>query len=184
MKRLQSFDSSLFIGKSYFNIDIAQLYLILQLLFYILKSLGDTEKDVSWKSKGSSAEKLTTIITTVNNLSPSIKWYQNFYFCLIFKKSCLKQKNATVIPPNKIIFFIKYELDTWSWDLNSNFTLKDCLFAGGRLAKNADQAKYIYTFYDIGFDSRDSIIAIAIISGIDMSSYVRIDNKKKYFNSQ
>ena len=32
--------------------------------------------------------------------------------CLKFKGSCLKQKNATYTPPNRIIFFIVYELDS------------------------------------------------------------------------
>ena len=39
-------------------------YLILQPLYYTLKRLGDNEKVVSWKSKGFSAEKLTTATTT------------------------------------------------------------------------------------------------------------------------
>ena len=34
IQKLQAFDSSLFIGQSYFNIDEAQLYLILQPLYY------------------------------------------------------------------------------------------------------------------------------------------------------
>ena len=44
------------------------------MLYYTLKRLGDTEKIVSWKSKGLSAEKLTVPITTDKSLSPSIKW--------------------------------------------------------------------------------------------------------------
>ena len=54
-KKLQTFDSSLFIGQSYFNNDGAQLYLMLQPLYYTLKKLGETESVVSWKSKGLSA---------------------------------------------------------------------------------------------------------------------------------
>ena len=106
-----------------------------------MKRLGDTEKVVSWKSKGLSTEKLTTPTTTDNCLSPSIKWYENSNFCLVFKGSCLKQKNATYAPPNIIYFFIVFELDTWSRDLNSDFTLKDCLFGGVKLAKYADPDK-------------------------------------------
>ena len=68
------------------------------------KRLGDTEKVVSWKSKGLSTEKLTTPATTENILSPSIKWYESSNSCLIFKESLLKQKNATLTPPNIIIF--------------------------------------------------------------------------------
>ena len=77
-----------------------------------------------------SAKKLTTHSTTDNSLCPFIKWYGNSNSWLVFKGSCLKQKNATYTPPNRINFFIVYELDTWSPDLNSDFTLKDCLFGG------------------------------------------------------
>ena len=42
-----------------------------------------------------SAEKFTTPTTTDNSLSPSIKWYRNSDFSLVFKGSCSKQKNET-----------------------------------------------------------------------------------------
>ena len=46
MERLQTFDSSLFIGQSYFFNDVAQLYLKFQIFFYISKKLGDNKKIV------------------------------------------------------------------------------------------------------------------------------------------
>ena len=52
------------------------------------------------------------------------------------------------------IFFIAYKLDTWSWDLSSDFTLNDCFFEDVKLAKNADLDKFVYAAYGIGFDSR------------------------------
>ena len=64
------------------------------MLYYSLKRLGDTEKIVSWKSKGFSVEKPTTPTTTDNSLSPTIKWHANSNFCLVFKGSCLKQKKT------------------------------------------------------------------------------------------
>ena len=51
--------------------------------------------------------------------------------------------------------------------MNSNFTLKDCLFGGVKLAKNADADKY--GRMGKGF----------ILFGVDMSSSVHIDNKTK-----
>ena len=66
------------------------------------------------KSKGSLAQKLATPTTTDNNLSPSIKWYGNSNFCLVFKGSCLKSKNATYTPPNRTNLFTVHALDTWS----------------------------------------------------------------------
>ena len=79
-----------------------KLCLIFQPLYYILKSLGDTEKVMSWKPKDFLTKNLTTF-TTIDSISPSIKWYEESNFCLIFKGSCLKQKNATFTPPNGII---------------------------------------------------------------------------------
>ena len=51
------------------------------------------------------------------------------------------------------MFFIVYELDKCSWDLNSDFTLKDCLFGIVKLAKDADADKYVYSCGVVGFDS-------------------------------
>ena len=107
---------------------MSKLLFIFQTLYYTLKRLGDTEKIVSWKSKCLSTEKLTTPTATDNSLSSPIKWYGNSNFCLIFKGSCLKQKSSIYTPPNRINVFIVYNLDTWSRNLNSDFTLKDCLF--------------------------------------------------------
>ena len=64
-----------------------ELYLILQRLYYTSKILGDTEKIVSLKSKGFSAEKLTTPTTTYNSLSPSIKWHGNSIFVWYLKEA-------------------------------------------------------------------------------------------------
>ena len=70
----------------------------------------------------------------------------------------LHQLNGTSFtPPNIIIFFIVYELGTWSRDLNSDFTLKDCLFGDVKLTKNANPDKYVYTGYGIGFNSRSGL---------------------------
>ena len=138
------------------------------------------------KSKGFSAEKLTTSTTTDISLFLSIKWYENSNFCLVFKGSCLKQNNATYTPPSRINVFIDYELDIWSRDLNSDFTLKDCSFGRIKSAENADPNKHVVSGYGIGFHScsefslpEGSVGKNVILFGVDMSSSVHIDNKKK-----
>ena len=85
-KKIQIFDSSL---QSYFNNGGTQLYLILKPLYYPLKRPGGTENVLSWKYKDLPAEKRTTLTTTANRLSASIKWYKfysskynNFFHCL------------------------------------------------------------------------------------------------------
>ena len=62
-------------------------------------------------------------------------------------KNCLKEDK-------EIKLFIPYELDTWSRDLNTDFTLKDCSFRAVKLSNNVNWDKYIYTGSGIGFDSR------------------------------
>ena len=102
IEKLQKYDSRLFISQNYFFNDGAQLYLKFQLLYYTLKRLGDTEKIVSWKFKDFLAEKLTAPTTADNSLSPSVKWYGNSNFCLVFKESCLKKKKR-----KRMFLFIK-----------------------------------------------------------------------------
>ena len=68
--------------------------------------------------------------------------------------SCLKQDKVSFTRRNVIKFFIIYEINIWSCDLNLDFTLKDCLFGGVKLTVNPDTKKYSYSGYGIGFDSR------------------------------
>ena len=111
------------------------------------------------------------------------------FFCLVFKGSYLKQKAQLLlllILYIYIFFLIVYELNTWSRDLNSEITLKYCLFGAVKLAKNADPDKYVYCSYGIRFDSCSefslpdgSVRKNVIIVRVDMSSSVHTDNKKK-----
>ena len=98
----------------------------------------------------------------------------------------LETKNAAFTPPYTIYFFIVYELDSWSRDLISDCTLKDCLFRDVKLLKNTDPGKYRYSDSGAGFDSRsefslpDGILGKnVIIFGVDTISSVHIDNKRK-----
>ena len=50
--------------------------------------------------------------------------------------------------------YIIYKLNTWSRDLNTDFTLHNCFFGAVKLTKNADLDKYGYSGYDIEFDGR------------------------------
>ena len=112
----------------------------------------------------------------------------NFY--LIFKGRRLNQRNTTFTPLNVITYFIIYELDTWSRELNSDVNLKDCLFGGVKLAENAEQDKYVCSGYGIGFVWRPlfslpnfDCCKNVIIFGVDMTSSVHINNIKRYLNS-
>ena len=52
-----------------------------------------------------------------------------------------------------INIYIYYILSPWLKNLNTDFTLKNCLFGSVKLTKNADPNKYKYSGYRIGFGS-------------------------------
>ena len=58
------------------------------------------------------------------------------------------------IPTKLINLYISYKLKPWFRNLNTNFTLKNCLFGSAKLTKNAEPGKYKYSGYSIGFHSR------------------------------
>ena len=69
---------------------------------------------------------------------------------------------------------------------NEEINLENCLFGAVKLTKNADISKYKYSRYGIGFDVKGSFShpsggfsSNAIIVGVDMSSFLHIDNKKR-----
>ena len=83
---------------------------------------------------------------------------------------------------------IVYELGASS-SHNNDPTLKNCLFGAVTLTKNADIDKYGYSGYGIGFDRKSSFSFPSggfgqnvIIFGVDMSSSVHVDNKKRHFD--
>ena len=102
---------------------------------------------------------------------------------LRFKGNYLKQKRAPYTPKNVVNLFIIYELDTWSRDLDTDFTLASCFFGAVNMTKNTDPDKY--SGYAIGFDSR-SVFPYkfdwgknVIILGAGMTSFVHVNNRTK-----
>ena len=96
-----------------------------------------------------SKEKITSPNTASKSLSPKLVWY-NSRIKLKFKGSGLKQDKATFTPKSLVNLFIVYELDnTWSRELNTEFTLKNCFFGSVKLPKNSDPNKYSYSVYGL-----------------------------------
>ena len=74
LKKLQTFDSSLFIGKSYFNNDGAQLYLIFRPIYKTIATFfGPPDTISKWKSKGLSNKKFGLLLQQVKVFSQN--WY-------------------------------------------------------------------------------------------------------------
>ena len=75
MNQLKTFDSSYFIGKSHFEEDGTQNYLVYQPLNKYFKVIGNTDYVSSWKYKGLSAESMKPPTTSDNSLAPALNYY-------------------------------------------------------------------------------------------------------------
>ena len=181
LKKLKMLDLSYFIGKSHFDEEGAQNYLVFQPINNYFKLIGNTLSIQSWQSKGLSAE---TINPSTTSLSPLID-YVGHKIRLKFSRSCLRKPKLQYTHGKGVNIYIVYELGA-STSHNNDPTLKNCLFGAVTLTKNADIEKYGYSGYGIGFDRRSSFSFPGggfgqniLIFGVDMSSPSHIDNKKK-----
>ena len=68
MNKLKTSDSSYFIGKSHFEEDGTQNYLVFQPINKYFKVITNTDYISSWKSKGLSAESIKPPTTCDNSL--------------------------------------------------------------------------------------------------------------------
>ena len=77
---------------------------------------------------------------------------------------------------------IVYELSS-NLHYKENITLENCLFVAAKLTNNSGISKCKYCGYGIVFHRHGRFGQNVIIFGVDMSSSVYVDNKKRYFNS-
>ena len=70
-----------------------------------------------------------------------------------FAGNCFRL-NSNSVHQNVINSCIYYILDPWSRDLNTDFTLGNCLFGAVKLSQNSDPNKYAYSDFGIGFNAR------------------------------
>ena len=77
MNKLTTFDSSYFIGKSHFEEDGTQNYLVFQPIvrYFKVNTITNTDYVSSWKSKGLSAESIKPPTTSYNVLTPELNYY-------------------------------------------------------------------------------------------------------------
>ena len=185
LKKLQTFDSSYLKGKSNFEEDGVQNYLVFQQIRWYFEIIAKTKYISSWKSKGLSDETIKRYATSDNSLTPLTDHYGSKVRGK-FNKGCLKQSNILTYDYGSIVnIYTVYELGASSSN-DRDPTLKNCLFGAVTLTKNADIEKYGYSGYGTGFDRRGSFSfpgggfgQNVLIFGVDMSSSAHIDNKKK-----
>ena len=188
LKKLKIFDSIYFRGKSHFEEDGTQNYLIFQPIqryFKRIVGVGNGNCIYYWKSKGLSDERINSIKTSDYGITPYLSYYDTNKIRVKFDGGCLKQDQGTLLHGGIVNIYIVYEI-TDNFNVSSYPTLENCLFGTVKLTKNADIDKYGYSGYGIGFDRHGSFSfpgtglgRNVIIFGVDMSSSTKIDNRKK-----
>ena len=98
----------------------------------------------------------------------------------------MKQNKVTFNHRKVVNIYLFYGVGA-SGSNDNDPTLKHSLCGAGRLTENPDIDKYQYSGYGIGFDRRSSFIFPScwlgqnvVIFGVNISSFVDVDNKKKY----
>ena len=126
-------------------------------------------------------------ITSDSSSASKLTYFHTSKIAMKLEENSLKQDKMSFILRNVVDFFIAWELDIWSRDLNADFIIyADCLFVTVKQTKNIDPDKYSYTGYGIGFDSDPDFDGDknVIIFGVDNSSLTHANNRKNiYFSS-
>ena len=184
LNKLKTFGSSYLIGKSHFEEDSVQNYLVFQPMYRYFKT--DSSYHISsWISKGLCNESIKPPSALNNFLTPSLNYFGT-KIRVKFSGSCLKQDKVIYTHGKIVNIYIVHEINKKDNTVISDPTLENCLFGAVTLTKNPDIDKYGYSGYGIGSDRNGSFSFSSgecgqnvIIFGDDMSSSIHIDNKKK-----
>ena len=131
LKKLKIFDLTYFIGKSYFDEDGNQNYLIFHsiLNYFTLNNKWITK----WKSKALSNESLEIISTSDNSLTSSVNYYRE-KVRLKFAGSVLQQKTITCNHKKVVNLYIVYRIAGFHSTSNDR-RLANALFGADKLTK-------------------------------------------------
>ena len=91
LKKLETFDWSYSIGKSHFEGDGTQNYLVFQPLNKYFKAIANTDYVLSWKFKGLSAKNIEPPSTSGNSLTLALSYYST-KTRVKFTGNCFKQR--------------------------------------------------------------------------------------------
>ena len=184
LKTLQTFDSIYFRGRSHFEDDDTQNWLVFQTVSRYFKTVSANDSNiVPWTSKGLSDESIKPPTSSNKMLYPSLNYVGN-KIRVEFNGDCLKQEKVTFDHGKIVNIYIFYEIEK-SVNINTYPTLENCLFGAVKLTKHVDVDQNKYSVYCIGFGRKgfystgNETGRNAIIFGVDMSSSSHIDNKKK-----
>ena len=144
LKKLQTFDSIYILGKSHFEDNGTQNWLVFQPIgrnFNTAYANNNNNNVLSRKSKGLSDEKINSITTTNYMLNPYLDFYNTSKIRVKFNGGCLKQDQPTILHGGIVKIYIVYEIEQ-SVNISSYPTIENCLFGAVKLTKHVDIDKY------------------------------------------
>ena len=112
LNKLKTFDSSYFIGKSHFEEDGTQNYLVFQPMyryFKIIAGVGNGSHIDYWESKGLSDEVINSIKMSNYSVIPCLDYYGT-KIKVKFNGICLKQDKITYTHCKIVNIYIVYEI--------------------------------------------------------------------------
>ena len=108
-KKLKTFHLSYFIGKSHFEEDYTQNYLVFHPQNRYFKVIAGTDYVSSWKSKGLSDETIKPLSTSDNSITPALSYY-GIKTRVKCTGSCLKQPAISYTHGTIVNVYFVYEL--------------------------------------------------------------------------
>ena len=142
-KKVKTFNSIYFRGKSHFEEDGIQNYLVFQPIqryFENISGVSNGNYIYYWKSKGLSEERINSVKTSDYGISPNLSSYYTNIIRVRHDGGCLKQD---LLHGGIVNIYIAYEI-TDNFNVSSYPTLENCLFGAVKLTKNADIDKFGY----------------------------------------
>ena len=106
LKKLKTFDSSYFIGKSHFEENGTKKYLVFKPM---IAGVCNDSFIYYWKSKGLSDERINPIKTPKHSITPNLDYYDT-KTRVKFNGSCLKQDEITYTHGKVVNIYIVYEI--------------------------------------------------------------------------
>ena len=177
-------ESSYFQGESHFvHGDGTQNYFLFQAIFRYFKRICNTDYILKWKFEGLSDEIIKSSATNNNFLNPSLD-YPGAKIRVKFNGCCITQVKITYAHITIANIYIVYEISK-TFNISSYPTFKNCMVGAVSLTKHNDTDECKYSVYVTGFDRKGTFSVgngfgrNCIVFGVDMSSYVHVNNKKK-----
>ena len=133
MKKLKTLDSSYLIGKSHFQEDGTQSYLVFQPMYRYFKTIAGVVKVIyNYYWKWISDERINSIKKPNHSITPNLDYYGT-KTRVEFNGSYLKQDSVTFNHKKVVNIYIVYEISK-SINISDYLTLENCLFGAVSLS--------------------------------------------------